>query len=238
MNPELMQQAWEAEGLALLTSDSHSARTEIYQRLLYGDRWSAFVASVLKENPSAVPRATTSFLETINYERLGVEQRARTRNLRSVLSRNCPSLVGLIGPDAHLELTKGFVNWTEFWTPKGRTLTENFCLYAHASLLARGDRFASEVAHLCGVISGLKFAPSSPSPWTAVKSTQTLVFPVEGAIAAESFVTIWQLIDQAGNVPSAENLAYVSLANKQRIVVIHCMDGKISFLSLKHQGEG
>lgn len=236
MNQE--QHAWEAEGLSLLTSDSHSARTQIYQRLLYGDRWSTFVASVLQENPAAVPRATLGFLETVDYERLGVEQRARTRNLRSVLARNCSSLVSLIGPDAHLELTKGFVNWPEFWVPKGRTLTENFCLYAHGCLLASGDRFASEVAHLCGVISGLRFAPSAPSPWTAVRSTQTLLFPIAGAKAAESFVTTWQLIDQEGNVPSAENLAYVSLANKQRIVVIHCMEGKISFLSLEHQEEG
>lgn len=223
--------AWHSEALRLLADDTPQARTEIYQRLLYGSNWSDFIRSVHESGRVGLPPATARLLATVDYGRLGVEQRARARNLNSHLARSCSSLYLALAPEVRQEIQVSFVNSTDFWLPKARTLVENFCLFAYERLSPSSHGFARDVARLCGVMSGLSFSHDARSPWLDV-AADAAALPIDGGAATESFITEWELIDENGAPPDESNLSRVSRPKRQRVIVVKRPTGKIILMSL------
>jgi len=223
--------AWHSEALRLLADDTPQARTAIYQRLLYGSNWSTFVRSVHEGGRVGLPAATAKLLATVDYERLGAEQRARARNLNSHLARSCASLYLALAPDVRKEIQSSYVNSPDFWVARGRTLAENFCLFTYERLSPSEHGFARDVARLCGVMSGLSFTHEARSPWFDLDPA-TAALPLSGALATESFITDWELIGEDGSAPSESNLSRVSRPKRQRVIVVKRPAGQIILMSL------
>src|SRR5437773_2151222 len=78
----------------LLELDTPVARTELYLRLLYSDASAESARSALAS--ATLAGSTGEMLRRIDWDGLGVERRARRRNLFAQLIRRSPTLMGAI----------------------------------------------------------------------------------------------------------------------------------------------
>lgn len=211
----------------LVQTNSFEARNIIYQRLLYSSQWADFILSILADNSIALPSATRELFESLDYERLRIERNARVKNLDRHFERNCPNLYFCYSKEKLTPVFQEFVNSRDFWLIKGRTLSENFCLYVYKALSKETEGFIQDVAMLNGIMSGIASLDGNiVSPWDTTMETNTVLFSTPVAIV-ESFSSRWQILDSKGMLPNEENLDYVSQENPQEILVVKTVRGNI-----------
>jgi hypothetical protein len=175
------------------------------------------VRAIVEDRPTLVPPTTRAVLATFDWRLLSLEQEARRRNLTKQVVRGLPSLETVLAPEMLAELMDGFVNSQEFWMPRGRTIQENFCLFA-AEQMDADHRFERDVLRLCGIVTGLIAAPAMPSPWPP-QMEQEQAPTVDGALAVETFVSDWRLLGPAGSLPDGTNLNEVRERVRSSIIV-------------------
>ncbi|MFD8394439.1 hypothetical protein ACFV2N_35875 [Streptomyces sp. NPDC059680] len=210
---------------ALLLRDDREARTELLLRLLYSKTSADVVADALAAGEGRVCPETAAVLATVDFHALTVERAARLRNLNRHLQRTCPPLWQCLDKKTLTPLVEGYADADAFWRSTGRTLFENFCLYAHGAVRGRSALLA-DVFQLFGLVSrfsapeliappedvcacttgipgeGMDLTKSAFSPW----DDGGLLPPVvPGALQVESFRSAWRLVDERGRLPrSAE----------------------------------
>lgn len=226
------ERTWQAGVIDLIQTDTPRTRIAVYQRLLYASRWSDFLKTIQKNDDLEIPSSMATFLSTIDFERLAVEQKARMRNLNSHFARSCPSLYLVLSKETRQRLLEEFINYDLMWATRGRTLAENFCLFVYEELADPTNGFAREVARLSGMRSGLSYAPNTASPWVSVCS-DVMAPSLSGAVATESFISQWELVDETGNPPNEANLSQLSRAKRHRLVLARLAAGKIITMSLE-----
>jgi hypothetical protein len=221
----------------LLESGDPRARTLLYQRLLYSPSVATLVQSLLRGGGVKASAATVAFLGSIDFERLAVEQWARLRNLSGHLARSCPGLHAVLPREQVEGMLARFVDSADFWTPSGRTLAENFCLYVHRQaypqLHPSLQELARDMAHLDGIISGL--CVDAPSPWDEALEQRTAP-ALGGALKTESFISEWHLIDSEGRLPTAENYRRVVFPGRCRVLAAK-FPHQIVLVALDLQGQ-
>jgi hypothetical protein len=176
-----------------------------------------------------IPSTTRAILETVNFDLLAIEQSARQRNILRHILRAAPSLEVVISQERLHELAASFVNSITFWSAHGRSLVENFCLFAFELLPV--DSLERDVIRLCGSAAGILAKPDAISPWSPDSEVDSTHL-IEGSLATETFLSSWRLLDEAGALPIKENLEEVSQFGPHRIIIA-CMPGpKVIALSL------
>jgi hypothetical protein len=191
----------EREFERLFGDGSVQARMEIYLRLFYSPTFAAVAESALAAPapaPSAGPAAVLGCLELVDFRRLQVEQRGRVAQLERQLRKHCQALWAYLLEDEITALVGRFADAPEFWVPRGRSGTENFCLHAHSEFERSGRPFLADLVQLLGVISGLTAFTQKPSPW---QNRRAAPEPPSGQVlASEAFVARFPLLDAAGRI--------------------------------------
>ncbi|MEU6373904.1 hypothetical protein [Streptomyces sp. NPDC046909] len=223
---------------ALLLRDDREARTELLLRLLYSKSSAAVVADALAAPSGRVSAETAAVLATVDFHALTVERTARLRNLGRQLQRTCPALWECLDQETLTGLVEGYADADAFWRSTGRTLFENFCLYAHGVVGARSALLA-DVFQLFGLVSrfsapelvappedvcacttgipgeGMDLTKSAFSPW----DDSGLVPPVvPGALQVESFRSAWRLVDERGRLPRSVEPGALAPGDHQIVV--------------------
>ena len=132
---------------------------------------------------------TRSFVESLDASRIRAEHQHRHNGLVNWMGLGCRRLKTVLG-DEHASLVQAYTDDEAFVTARGRSLPENYCLWAYEVLRARGDEFAAQVAKLDGVASGIKLDPNAPSPWPGHRR--------HASLPLEAFVSSWAVMDEQG----------------------------------------
>lgn len=204
------------EGLA--STDTSDARLQIYQRLLYSSSASEQILKLAQELPEAFAPRTLALLRTIDVYHLSVERNSRVRNLSRHLERAAPRLTSFLGLSVHRNWVDQFASAPEFWSCRGRSLAENFCLFVAMRL---NDQFLRAVAHLDGVMSGIRCAPQASSPWTG-RVPHPLV---PGSAATEMIESPVRLLTAQGALPTPGSRAYVGDSVTSNVAVVLYPEG-------------
>jgi len=177
----------------------------------------------LGTHPDGVPEVIRRFLTGIDFRLLDRERSGRIRNLRGHILRACPSLDQVCDLRTLTELTEALADSDLFWSSIGRSLAENFCLFVATRRKDALSSFALDVVRLNGVVSGLRSGSLQPSPWP---ENAFHLDALDGSVR-ETLAVSHQLVDDAGNLPNAENLELVRSVRCQRISVVRTGDGRI-----------
>ena len=186
----------------LFESGSVEARMEIYLRLFYSPTFAALAeraitlprASALEPGPASV----LGCLRLVDFERLKVEQRGRLSQLGRQLRKQAQPLWASLSTEEISRLVATFADAPEFWQPRGRSGTENFCLFAHAAFEREGRFFLADLAQLLGTISGSSAHYDRPSPWPNRRTAPPA--PSGKVLASEAFVARCSLLDENGHI--------------------------------------
>lgn len=196
-------------------NDSEATQTQLYIRLLFSAECARQTAEALRTG--ALPPRVAGWVRELDFSRLELERAARLRNLSFYLTRALDSLRALLEPSDWDVLVSSYCDSEQFWQHSGRNLAENFCLYAHDVLQARGQGFLASVARLDGVTSGLHAGGASPWPG------------VHRGGASETLVSAWPLLDAEGSLPGPQNIARLARRGAQsfEVTVTLLADGKV-----------
>jgi hypothetical protein len=164
-----------------------------YLRLLYSP---SFAHNYFENNHES---KNLPLLANINKDRLIIEQGARAKNFHNYMLMTLPILKTVLSEDLLTTLTTTYCDADDFWEFNGRSLTENFCLYAYKFLKYKDMHFQAEIARLQGVISGL---PNTKASGTSVWGGQVSIV---NHLFTETYQTTAVLIDNSGALPGAEN---------------------------------
>lgn len=181
----------ELGGLSLSAAD----KMRMHLRVLYS-------ADLTKEAPSIESLSTASyrqFMETFDCERLIVERRQRIADLIGHCRRQCEALWRAAGDERLANFMSAFAGDESFWEPRGRSLSENFCLFATARFTASGEEGLADLARLVGVVCGLSAAPDQQSPWPSAKPAPAHL-RTPRVVATEAFVSSFDLLDSDSKV--------------------------------------
>jgi len=236
----------------LLLRDDRRARTELMLRLMYSSSAAAQVLRALDGNAALDP-TTAAVFATVDFRALSVERAARLRNLSRHLQRTCPPLWKCLGEEVLAPLVEGYAGAEAFWQSEGRTLFENFCLYAHRTV-AGTSRLHADVLHLFGLIGrfsapeliapppdvcacttgipgeGLDAARAEDSPWDGGHLPRPVV---PGALQVEGFHSAWRLVDERGRLPHSLTDARFGERGSYHIVVAAFPGDKVSAAALE-----
>jgi len=190
----------------LLQSDAPASRTALYLRLLYSPSCARAVHALLGGTESCAPQ-TLAFLKSIDFERLGLEQKARLRNLMYHLGEAFPCSWRLMDVDLRRDLVERFVETPSFWRFPGRSLPESFALVAWQILRERQRSFLADVVRLEGVLSGFATAPSKAAPWQNLAGADHECVATTAGETAERFPSQWQLLDDDSQLPTPSSAA-------------------------------
>jgi hypothetical protein len=193
MDPELQH---------LLHSASPANRTALYLRLLYSPSCAQLARSLRASGDSACHAQTLAFLQSVDFDRLALEQRARLRNLAHHLSESFAYSWPVLEPALRRELVERFVDEPAFWRFTGRSLAESFAVVAWQVLRARRCAFLADLVRLEGVLSGLLAGSTAPAPWQALPDADHEHVPDAAAGPTERFPSQWQLLDDNGELPT------------------------------------
>src|SRR5579862_4952673 len=185
----------------LLNEDDVQARMALYLRLLYSEPDAAAARTALAAGRAAP--ATLAVLRGLDFERLQVERRARLSQLILHLGKQSQPLWVALGGETRA-VVSAFANSPLFWQVRGRTIVENFCLFAHERLEADGRPFLADLAELVGTMSALMAGLGPSSPWRDHDVPGVALPDAEGG---ESFVARFDLIDDDGTVRSTASEA-------------------------------
>ncbi|GHF59971.1 hypothetical protein GCM10018787_05060 [Streptomyces thermodiastaticus] len=241
---------------ALLLRDDREARTELLLRLLYSKSSADVVADALKDPSGRMCEATASVLSTIDFHALEVERSARLRNLNRHLQRTCPPLWDCVEAETITPLVEAYADSDAFWQSAGRTLFENFCLFAHRTVAGQSQLLA-DVFQLFGLVSrfsapeliappedvcacttgipgeGMDLAKAAFSPW----DDGGLIPPhVPDALQTESFRSAWRLVDERGRLPRSLDPDALGDPGDYQIVVAAFPGRKVSAAALPLSG--
>jgi len=125
------------------------------------------------------------------------------------------------------ELTEAFTDSDLFWSSIVRWLAENFCLFVSTRRKDALSSFALEVVRLSGVVSGLRSGSLQYSPWPE----NAFHLDVLDGSVRETLAVSHQVLDDAGNLPNAENLELVRSVRFQQISVVRTSNGRIVAVS-------
>src|SRR5262245_42542200 len=118
----------DAELQQLLQSDSPASRTELHLRLLYSRTCTQLVRAFADGGEVPCHARTLAFIRSIDFERLGLEQAARLRNLAHHLGQSFPCSWPVLGPELRHDLVEHFIEDPSFWGFRGRSLAEGFAV--------------------------------------------------------------------------------------------------------------
>jgi hypothetical protein len=191
----------------LLRSDSPADRTALYLRMLYSRGCASAVRELSAGDRASSDPRVLAFVRTVDFERLGLEQGARLRNLARGLGESFPCSWPVIELELRRELVARFVEDPSFWHFPGRSLAEGFALVAWRLLHERQRGFLADLLRLEGVLSGILAAPDVPaSPWLTLPGVAHEQIATATGYA-ERYLSQWQLLDDAGELPGAERVA-------------------------------
>jgi hypothetical protein len=196
-------------------NDSAATQTQLYIRLLFSAECARQTAAAL--HTGALPPMIAEWVRSLDFSRLELERAARLRNLSFYLTRSVDTLRALLEPVEWQSLVAGYCDSEQFWRSQGRSLAENFCLYAHDVLAARGRGFLASVARLNGMTSGLH--AGGPSPWPSQQASST----------SETMISPWPLIDDEGALPAPQNVAQLQRCDDEpfEVTVTILSDGRV-----------
>lgn len=146
------------------TTTHAPAQTRAYLRLLYSARFGRGLERAVRRARPLAPEL--EFVRRIDFAHLATEQKARIRNLAHAVRGTCRLLSQCLDETQFRALVAAYADSPTFWHGHGRSLTENFCLYAYKAYRSAGDEWSAEVARLEGVTCGLPVHAAS-SPWAA-----------------------------------------------------------------------
>jgi hypothetical protein len=190
----------------LLQSDSPASRTALYLRLLYSPN-SARAVQELRGGAGWCNPQTLAFLKSIDFERLGLEQGARLRNLAHHLGEAYPCSWSLLDADLRRDLVEQFVEAPAFWRFPGRSLPESFALVAWPILRERQRSFLADVVRLEGVLSGFATRPTAAAPWLDLAGAGHECIAAADGGPTERFPSQWQLLDDDSQLPTPATAA-------------------------------
>jgi hypothetical protein len=235
----------------LLGTDYPESRTAVFLRLLYSRSFSASVCTTMETEPWVISEQMLGLLNTIDFGALAVERAARVTNLTRYLRRGSGALWECIGNALADRLVSAYSESENFWTPKGRTLVENFSLFAadivNADSLLHRDLFElfGRVSALSAPSSGLAEAPACPctagsaevaGPWASPASPpwpDDGLSPVEvaGSVLVETFIAGSRLLDEQNRLPHC-SVATIDASGRHRLVLAAFPGGRVSATSL------
>ena len=206
----------DAELLALIGRDSAEARTDLYLRMLYSPRYALAAQALAQSGDAGMPAATRAFLTTVSFERLRIEQAARTRNLAVALAAGCPTWSSFFDARERFRWISAFADSDAFWRARGRSLPECFALFLFERHSRAGDVLPADVARLDGVIAGLAAAPAAESPWQAVAQHESRV--IDGK-HGERLRSEWPLV-RVGALADAATLRRATPASSHFVITV------------------
>lgn len=125
----------------------------------------AYLRAMYTETPQEPASGEEAFVMAhFLNERLEVERAARVRNLRTVLHDDMRLLRRVIDKSELLPYVQAYAKSEWFWTHRGRTLIEDFCLFFVECSAA--SAVFKLLARIEGVCSGLSASTADASPWT------------------------------------------------------------------------
>ncbi|MFB4373320.1 hypothetical protein RAC92_07040 [Agrobacterium sp. CR_3] len=212
----------------LFTSEEPKDITKLYLRMLYSEKYIVAAKRVLEsKNGSEI---VNRFLRTVNFEILALEQAARTRNLMRHLLRAAPSLNIAVEENLRYQMVREFIEGGAFWESRGRSLTENFCVFAIEAFMDHLTDFGRDTIKLGGLVSGILTSNGRPSPWA--DTTFGKLASESDVEYAESFGSKFRLVDQRGNLPTEENIDVCSERIDSIVSVQHLKNGRFIALSM------
>lgn len=190
----------------LLQSSSPAGRTDLYLRLIYSPSWSGSAFRALETERARIDPGAVGLLESLDRDRLTLEQNARLRNLAQKLETNLPCSWELMGRDRRLALVEQFVARSSFWAFRGRSLAENFAL-THWSALVTELPFIADMLRLDGAISGMSRDPNVDSPWPRFTNAEHVRETLPNGAIIERFRSPWQLLTDSSTFPTPAEAA-------------------------------
>src|SRR5687767_3983535 len=119
------------------------AQTRAYLRVLYSARLGRHLERAVRRERSLSPEL--EFVRSLDFAQLAAEQQARVRNLSHSLRRSCQFLAEATSQEEFRALVSAYADHSLFWRAQGRSLGENFCLFAYKLLRGTGQRWNAEV---------------------------------------------------------------------------------------------
>lgn len=170
----------------------------------------------------ALDEQTERFVAGLDEGRIRAEHRHRHSSMVNWMGLGCRRLRTVLGDEAHDELVGAYTDDEAFYTPRGRSLPENYCLWVYDVLRDRGDEFAAQVAKLDGVASGIKLQPQAPSPWPGHRRHTSLPL--------EAFVSPHAVLDERGAPVSESNLEALRQAPPTKVFLLVGFDDARNFV--------
>ncbi len=110
----------------------------------------------------------SSVFSDIEINRLEVEQKARIRNIRTILFNESFFIKSIYTKEEFLILVNKFVTSDFFWNFFGRTLMENFCLYIFNN--SKESELKKLILKIEGITSALSNNKNIKSPWGNIRN--------------------------------------------------------------------
>lgn len=236
----------------LLGANDLESRSAVFLRLLYSRSFSASVRTIMETEPWVISEQMLGLLNTIDFDALTVERAARVANLTRYLRRGSGALWECVGDTLADRLVSAYSDSESFWMPKGRTLVENFSLFAadivNADSPLHRDLFElfGRVSALSAPSSGLAETPACPctagsvevaGPWATPAPPpwpDDGLSPVEVAasVRVETFIAGSRLLDEQNRLPHRRSVATSNPSGRHRLVLAAFPGGRVSATSL------
>jgi hypothetical protein len=184
----------------LIVEPDVPAQTRAYLRTLYSARFGQRLQRAVQRGRT-LP-AELGFARSLDFAQLANEQQARIRNLSHSLRRACQFLAQVTSQEQFRLLVAAYAEHALFWRAAGRSLGENFCLFAYQALNATGASWQAEIARLDGVSFGVAAARDDRTPW---RSQLGLPHQLErsSGIIVESYRARECLLDAEGQLAAS-----------------------------------
>lgn len=213
---------------AFFENDDPATRTKLYLRILYGRNY-LDRARALADASAHLPVLTRRLIASIDFGAMELEQLARIRNLARHLARAVPSVHCVLGHVLFDALVADFTNSEAFWSQRGRSLGENFCLFAHVTPGFDLTGFHRDTLKGSGIAVGLAADPEVACPWAPVEAIRLRSQADE---LTETFLSDFTLVDGTGRFADPANLDLVSERACARIVVSRSAVGRVVAYSI------
>ena len=201
----------------LFQSGDAVTRTKLYLRILYAKDYLSHARALSEAPPGELPELTHRLLASIDFDIMELEQAARRRNLGRHIFRAAPALQHALTSELFGDLIADYTNSAAFWLPSGRSLAENFCLFAHQETGSRLTTYQKATVKGCGIVAGISVAGGEDSPWAALAEASN-IGDDEGSFC-ETFLSSSTLVDEGGEFATGANLRTVQAEVPSRIFI-------------------
>ncbi|MCH9687307.1 MAG: hypothetical protein K0V04_38085 [Deltaproteobacteria bacterium] len=176
---------------------------ETFLRLLYSPTLASGLRLAAEHGGDGLDPDTRSILDTLDFERLAFFQRSRVSQLHVHFRRQFGALVATAPAPMLESIIAGFADSPRFWEPRGRSLGENFALFAYERFTAQERPDLADLVRLQGIVSGMSARPTADSPWPDRRPPPAVALGLH-AIALDCFHTRSRLLDERGAVLSGD----------------------------------